>query len=500
MTSERAQHLIRRLEELGVRPSGICADSRSVAAGDLFVAFPGFRNDGRRFIGDAAARGAAAVLWEAEGGEWPAGIELPNLAVQGLRDEVGDLADRIFGAPSRRLRVAGVTGTNGKTTVSQWLARATQELGGRCGIIGTLGCGFPGALEAGMHTTPDAVDVHRQLDRFVRAGADSAAMEVSSIGLDQGRVNGVRFDLAVLTNLTRDHLDYHGDMARYAQAKARLFDADGILAAVVNADDPFGREQAHKLIDRGVRVIAYGLDRARPSQLPGAEFLLADDMRNTIAGQQFQLCWQGSRLPMSPESIGSFNVSNMLAVIGSLLARGVAVDEAARVVGHLRAPEGRMQLFGGVAEPLVVVDYAHTPDALTQVLGATRATAETREGRLVCVFGCGGDRDAGKRPMMGEVAARLADRVILTSDNPRGEDPASILADIAAGAPQAERIADRAEAILQALLGAAADDVVVLAGKGHENYQEVEGVRRPYSDIEQARGALSAWRMRGRPA
>ncbi|MCB1895153.1 MAG: UDP-N-acetylmuramoyl-L-alanyl-D-glutamate--2,6-diaminopimelate ligase [Zoogloeaceae bacterium] len=500
MTTERARDLLARLESAGVRPRGISADSRAVSPGDLFVAYPGFSNDGRRFIGDAVARGAAAVLWEADGGEWPGERDLPNLPVPQLRDQVGDLADQIFNEPSRRLWVAGVTGTNGKTTVSQWIGRATQELGGRCAIIGTLGCGFPGALEPGLHTTPDAVDVHRQLDRFARAGADCAAMEVSSIGLDQGRVNGVRFDLAIHTNLTRDHLDYHGDMASYARAKARLFDTEGISAAVINADDAFGRQQAQILIARGVRVIAYGLDGGRTADLPGAEFVLADDMKHTIAGQQFQLCWQGRRLPMSPQSIGTFNVSNMLAVIACLLVRGVVLDEAARVVGHLRAPEGRMQLLGGVAEPLVVVDYAHTPDALTQVLEATRATAQTREGRLICVFGCGGDRDAGKRPLMGEVASRLADDVILTSDNPRGEDPESILAEIAVAAPDAECIVDRSAAIRHALLAAAADDVVVLAGKGHENYQEIKGVRRPYSDIAQARDALTAWRAAGRRA
>ena len=494
MTTEGARRLLGRLEAIGARPEGISADSRAISTGDLFVAYPGFSNDGRRFIGDALARGAAAVLWEAEGGEWPAQYELPNLPVRGLRDQVGDLADQIFNEPSRRLWVAGVIGTNGKTTVSQWLARAMQELGGRCAIIGTLGWGFPGSLEAGLHTTPDAVDVHRQLDRFGRAGADSVAMEVSSIGLDQGRVNGVRFDLAIFTNLTRDHLDYHGDMACYARAKAQLFESKDIGAAVINADDAFGREQARKLIGRGVRVIAYGLERAREAQLPGAEFVLADALRNTLAGQQFRLCWRHHRLPMSPQSIGSFNVSNMLAVIACLLARGVDIDAAARVVGHLNAPEGRMQLIGGIAEPLVVVDYAHTPDALTQVLSATRSTADTREGRLICVFGCGGDRDTGKRPLMGEVAARLADKVILTSDNPRGEDPEQILSDIAAGAPAADRILDRSEAIRHALLGAAADDVVVLAGKGHEDYQEVGGVRRHYSDIEQSREALAAWR------
>ncbi len=494
MNTVQARQLLARLNGMGVVPKGIAADSRTVAAGDLFVACPGFSTDGRRFIADAVSRGAAAVLWEAEDGAWPPAVSAPNLPVQGLRELVGHLADQVFGEPSRRLWVAGVTGTNGKTTVSQWIARALQELGAGCGVIGTLGCGFPGQLEAGLHTTPDAVDVHRQLDRLERAGADATAMEVSSIGLDQGRINGVRFDVAIHTNLTRDHLDYHGSMENYARAKALLFARPEIHAAVINADDAFGRQQAELLLARDIPVIAYTLERARLGETAGAGYLLADNLITTAAGQHFELVWGDERIPMSPNSIGAFNVSNMLAVIGTLLARGVELSEAAGVVAHLAAPEGRMQLFGGIAEPLLVVDYAHTPDALAQVLAATRPTAEARGGRLVCVFGCGGDRDAGKRPLMGEVASRLADRVIVTSDNPRGEDPAAIIADIAAAAPGAETMLDRAQAIQQALDGASADDVVVVAGKGHENYQEAGGVRRPYSDLEQARLALAAWR------
>ncbi len=494
MSHERAIALLEQLSALGANPGGISADSRAVVQGDLFLAYPGFSSDGRRFIADAAARGASAVLWEAEDGDWPDGLDLPNLPVPGLRDQAGYLADRIHGEPSRRLWVAGVTGTNGKTTVSQWLARSLHELGDRCGVIGTLGCGFPGALESGLHTTPDAADVHRQLARFARQHATGAALEVSSIGLDQGRVNGVRFDVAIHTNLTRDHLDYHGTMEAYAEAKARFFAWPGLSAAVINADDRFGASQVDGLQAAGVRVIAYTLDPTRRSGLGGVEWLSADGMANTIAGQRFDLHWQGRSVPLAPNSVGAFNVSNMMAVVGALLARGVDFDEAAGVVGRMTAPEGRMQLMGGVAEPLVVVDYAHTPDALAQVLSATRPTARARGGRLVCVFGCGGDRDPGKRSMMGEVATRLADAVIVTSDNPRGEDPHEIIAQIAAAAPGATCIADRAQAIREAMAHAGPDDVVVLAGKGHESYQEVKGVRSPFSDLEEARRALERWR------
>lgn len=491
-----ARALLDRLAELGATPTGLSADSRAVASGDLFLAYPGLRSDGRRYIADAIGRGAAAVLWEAQDGAWPPDCPGVNLPVTCLRDQVGPIADAMFGEPSRALWVAGVTGTNGKTTVSQWIARSLTELGCLCGVIGTLGSGFPDRLQAGLHTTPDAVDVHRQLAGFRDRSAVAAAAEVSSIGLDQGRVNGVRFDVAIHTNLTRDHLDYHGTMERYAQAKARFFDMPGIEAAVLNADDEFGLGQARRLLDRGQRVIAYSR-RGRVEGLPGAEWLLAEDLRNTAAGQQFVLCWAGRRIPMNPSSVGDFNVSNMLAVIGALILKGIDVPEAARVVGHMDAPAGRMQLFGGIGEPLVVVDYAHTPDALAQVLEASRASARTRGGQLVCVFGCGGNRDPGKRPLMGEVAVRLADRVILTSDNPRGEDPLRIIADIAAGAPDAECEPDRVTAIRKALRDARADDVIVLAGKGHEDYQEIQGVRRPYSDLEQARTALAGWRNAG---
>jgi len=494
VSHHRATAILAELAALGAAPLGLTADSRAVSAGDLFLAYPGFSTDGRRFIADAAARGAVAVLWEAEGGIWPPSCTVPNLAVEGLRDLVGHLADQIYGEPSRQLWVAGVTGTNGKTTVSQWIARSLQELDTRCGVVGTLGCGFPGALESGLHTTPDAVDVHRHLDRFRRQGATAVAMEVSSIGLDQGRVNGVRFDVAIHTNLTRDHLDYHGTMAAYADAKARFFAWPGLAAAVINADDRFGCEQVPVLKAAGVRVIAYTLDAERRHDLPGVEWLWAEGMANTIAGQRFDLHWGEQRVPMAPNSVGAFNVSNMMAVVGALLARGIAFDEAATQVGRMTAPEGRMQLLGGVAEPLVVVDYAHTPDALAQVLKATRPTAAARHGRLVCVFGCGGDSDPGKRPMMGEVAAQLADHVIITSDNPRGEAPDEIIRQIAAAAPAAECIGDRVQAIAAAMAAAGADDVIVLAGKGHENYQEIMGVRRPFSDLEEARRALDRWR------
>jgi len=496
--STPALMLLDELRKAGVTPTGITADSRRVGAGDVFAAWPGFTTDGRRYLRAAVEKGAAAVLWENGDGFQAETLPVPSLPVTGLRELSGHVADEIYGRPSAHLWLAGVTGTNGKTTVSQWLARALEDLGTRCGIVGTLGCGFPGQLEAGANTTPDALELHRMLAGFLVAGAGAAAMEVSSIGLDQGRVNGARFDVAIFTNLTRDHLDYHGTMEAYAAAKARLFALPGISTAVINFDDGFGLYQARRLADAGTEVIGYTQVASNASAVAGARVLVADRVQTSAAGLRFALLWEGESAEMQVRMVAPFNVSNLLAVIGALLARGIPLPEVLAVAGRLTPPEGRMQLVGGVGEPLVVIDYAHSPDALAKVLEAVRETAHARGGRLTCVFGCGGDRDPGKRPMMGEVARQLADRIVVTSDNPRSEDPAAIVEAVAGGAgAAAERIIDRAEAIRAAIGAAGADDVIVVAGKGHEPYQEIHGKRLPFSDLEQARAALAAWNTTG---
>ena len=478
----------------GVVPQRLCADSRQVLAGDVFVAFPGLRVDGRSFIEAAIHAGAAAVLWERDGYTWDSRFALPNLAVEGLAHLSGYLAHEICGRPSETLWTIGVTGTNGKTSVTQWLSRAFAALGRKCGVIGTLGIGFPGALSASLNTTPDSVTLHQTLAGFRDAGADAVAMEVSSIGLDQGRLNGLRFDVAVHTNLTRDHLDYHGNMENYGVAKARLFDMPGLRSVVLNLDDRFGMAQARRLAGRGLEVIGYTLFASNADAAPVNRLLVADRLATMAAGMRFIARCGNESADMYPHLVGQFNVSNLLAVIGTLMASGFTLEDAAGVAESLTPPQGRMQTLGGIGEPLVVVDYAHSPDALEQVLTAVRATVNARDGRLVCVFGCGGDRDPGKRPLMGEVAGRLADRVMLTSDNPRGEDPEQIVGDILGGVgAAADVVVDRAQAIRQAILAAAADDVVVIAGKGHEPYQEIRGVRYPFSDVEQTRAALEAW-------
>lgn len=494
MSAEQALSLLAHLRAQGIVPQDITADSRKLRPGAVFAAWPGQRTDGRHFLADAAARGAAALLWEAGDGFAAPPCAVPSLGVTGLRELAGHLAHEIHDRPSASLWLAGVTGTNGKTTVTQMLARAFAEFGERCGIVGTLGCGFPDALEKGINTTPDALDLHRWLARFRADGAAGVAMEVSSIGLDQGRVNGAQFDVAVFTNLSRDHLDYHGTMDAYAEAKARLFARPEVRTSVINIDDPFGLMLARRQVAEGRAVIACTLHDANLSAVPGARVLYADRLQAAPAGLRFTLVWDKREADVNVRMVAPFNVSNLVAVAAALLARGVEFDSLAPVLSRLVPPQGRMQLVGGVCEPLVVVDYAHSPDALAKVLEALRATVHTRRGRLVCVFGCGGDRDPGKRPMMGEIAQALADRVVITSDNPRSEDPLRIIEAIAAGAgPAAEQVVDRAQAIARAIGEAGPDDVVLIAGKGHEPYQEILGQRLAFSDLEQARLALRGW-------
>ena len=481
------------LAGMGVNARGITADSRAVKLGDVFAAFPGVRVDGRRFIQDAVARGAVAVLAERLGRDVAEAPGVPLLEVDNLQAMGGYLAHEIYDRPSDHLWLVGVTGTNGKTTVSQWIARALSQAGRPCAVIGTLGNGFPGALEASLNTTPDAVTLHRCLADYRQQGAKAAAMEVSSIGLDQGRTHGADFRVAVFTNLTQDHLDYHGTMHAYGAAKARLFEAREMQAAVLNLDDPFGRQLARDLgkdmKGRNLTRIGYSLD-ARVDASDVDDLLLAADVVPTAQGFAFTLKTGEGSARMAVSLAGRFNVSNLLAAAGALMASGLPLPVVASLLPGLTPPAGRMQMLGGQGQVLVVVDYAHTPDALEQALSALRESAAARGGKLVCVFGCGGDRDPIKRPLMGEVAARLADEVVLTSDNPRSEEPAAILAAIRTGAPRAEVIPDRREAIRRAIQNARPADLILIAGKGHENYQETAGQRRHFSDVEEAQAAL----------
>ncbi len=474
-----ATAIVAQLAARGIAVAGLSGDSRAVRPGDVFVAMPGKRSDGRAFVADAVARGAAAVLYEP--GVAPA-ANVPCLPVPGLAVLAGELAHLVYGRPSERLWMAGVTGTNGKTSVSQWIAQAMGLFDCPTAVVGTLGNGFPGRLVDSPNTTPDAITLHRALAGFVDQGAVACAIEVSSIGLDQHRVAGVNFDVAVFTNLTRDHLEYHGDMAAYGAAKERLFDWPGLGAAVVNLDDPFGARLVEKLAGR-VRTIGYTLEDRRG----GDRTLVGRDLVMSGAGLSFTL--DGVRI--AAPVVGRFNAANLLAVIGALLAGDETLADIAAVLPRIVPPPGRMQTVGGARGPLAVIDYAHTPDALEQALGVLRETAAARGGRLICVFGCGGERDPGKRPQMGALADALADQVWLTSDNPRGEPPQYIIDAIRAGMKRSPTVApDRAAAIRGAIAAAAAADVVLIAGKGHEPYQEIAGRRLPFSDLDQAARAL----------
>jgi UDP-N-acetylmuramoyl-L-alanyl-D-glutamate--2,6-diaminopimelate ligase len=474
--------LLDKLAQLGVPLIGLTADSRTVKMGSIFVAYPGTVLDGRAFITEAIARGAAAVLWERSSFTWDERWEIPNLGIEDLRAKISEIAGHLFGNPSESLWMAGVTGTNGKTSVSQWIAAALDALGRRSAVIGTLGNGLVGERVEAKNTTPDPIVLQRLLADYLRRGARAVAMEVSSHGLDQGRVAGIKYDAAVFTNLTRDHLDYHGTMEAYAEAKFRLFSARGLRHSVVNIDDDWGARFAERL---GGDVITFGTRK-------GAR-VHASRVGLSEAGVRFHVDseWGGGEI--GAPVLGAFNVSNLLAVLGTLLAAGVAFDAARAALGALEPVPGRLERVGGGSAPLVVVDYAHTPDALEKALEALRPTVAAGH-RLVCVFGCGGDRDPGKRPLMGQVATRLADHVIVTSDNPRGEDPDAIIAQVLAGVSgDAEAIEDRQVAIFSAVHQARPGDVVLLAGKGHETYQEIAGVRHPFSDREVAGAALAEW-------
>jgi UDP-N-acetylmuramoyl-L-alanyl-D-glutamate--2,6-diaminopimelate ligase len=486
MSASEADALVASLPPL----AGITADSREVTNDVAFAAYPGTSRDGRAFIPDALASHAAAILYEARDFDWDDAWRAPHVGVRDLKSSIGPIASSVYGHPSQSLWMVGVTGTNGKTSCAWWIAQSMTNAGRRTALAGTLGNGFVDALQPSSNTTPDACVMQRSLGQWRRAGAEAVAMEVSSHGLDQRRVDGIAFDVALFTNLTRDHLDYHATMDAYGAAKARLFAWPGLRTAVINEADAFGRELVQRTRARGTQVVTYGTDDSdiAPTRV---------DMTGTAMVLQLRTARGDGSLAVP--LAGAFNVQNVCGVLGVLLASDVGLDDALRALSLITPPPGRMQRFGGAHEPLVIVDYAHTPDALEKVLAAMRP-AVAAHGVLVCVFGAGGDRDRGKRAPMGEVAARLADRVIVTSDNPRGEDPQAIADAIGEGIAQVrdEWIVelDRARAIARAVRDAREGDVIVVAGKGHEDYQEANGIRRAFSDAACVAEVLSRRRAR----
>lgn len=463
-----------------VNISGLALDSRQVQPGELFFARDGVSHRGADFIADALAHGAAAVMVQRNtlDSAERASVSVPLLEVDNLDSVIGQVASRFYDDPSQHLKVIGITGTNGKTSCSSYVAQALEALGHRCAVIGTLGNGFLDDLQPATHTTPDPVALQALLADFRRQGAEYVVMEVSSHALDQKRVSGVRFAAAAFTNLTRDHLDYHGDMARYGDAKARLFMDYAPALQAINLDDVFGRTLFGRQAAEQCTVLGFGCAE------PGVD-VAVNGLEFDAAGCSFELVTPSGALAVRSSLLGSFNVSNLLLSATLLQLLGFELRQIVLAMGGLVPVAGRMEcLPHHPNQPLVVIDYAHTPDALAQALQALRLH-QPDSGQLWCVFGCGGDRDRGKRPEMGTVAAKLADSLVLTSDNPRSESPEQIMRDVMAGVPAATRMhveADRGAAILWAITHAGPNDVVLIAGKGHENYQETMGVRHPFSD------------------
>lgn len=457
-------------------------DSREVQPGDAFIAWPGYARDGREFVAAALAAGASTCLVEDGDVERFGFVDARVASLPGLKARTGEIAAAFFGKPTDMLDVIAVTGTNGKTSSAWWIAQASAQLGKRCGVVGTLGVGEPPALVYNGLTTPDPVLLQAAFGRMRGERFAACAIEASSIGIVEGRLAGTAVRVAVFTNFTQDHLDYHGSMDAYWAAKRALFGFPGLRAAVVNLDDPRGAGLAAEL--SGLDLWTTGIERADAR-------LNARGLHYTGEGLAFTLHEGAEAVAVQTGLIGDYNAANLLGVAGALRAQGHALADVARALAAVTPVPGRMQRVGNGRElPQVVVDYAHTPDALDKALSALQGLAAARGGALVCVFGCGGDRDRGKSPLMGAIAARLAGRVVVTTDNPRTEVPAQILADITAGAPGATVIEAREQAIRAAIAAASARDIVLIAGKGHEDYQEVQGVRRPFSDVAEARAAL----------
>ena len=460
--------------------TGLAIDSRCVCPGYLFIALAGTVYDGRDYIDQAIANGAVAILYENSQSRLSKNHEtVPYYPISNLRDLVGVIADRFYGHPSKKMKVVGVTGTNGKTTCTQLLAQVLDASQTRCAVIGTLGNGFTGELDTTIHTTPDAITLHSLLAKYFQQGANYVCIEVSSHALEQGRVSGVVFDIAIFTNLSREHLDYHGDMQAYAEAKTKLFDMPELTVAVINKDDEYGRALIRRLRGR-IKTLSYGHSEAD---------VVIKSASAIHDGMQLSFDTPAGDLRFTSQLYGGFNASNIAAVITVLIELGFGHDEISRRLGKIKPIAGRAEKFGGQASmPLVFVDYAHTPDALEKILLALR---EHTQGKIWCVFGCGGDRDRGKRPEMGRIAERLADHVVLTNDNPRSEQPQSIVNNILAGMktrPEIEH--DRKRAIMLAITAAADGDIVLIAGKGHEEYQQIGEKKIPFSDREAIRNIL----------
>ncbi|HMT03288.1 MAG TPA: UDP-N-acetylmuramoyl-L-alanyl-D-glutamate--2,6-diaminopimelate ligase [Burkholderiales bacterium] len=464
-------------------------DSRKVTKGSIFCAYPGANTDGRDYIEAAIKNNAAFILWESEKYEFK--FNIPNLPVKNLKYYVGILAAIAMKNPTNKIKMLGVTGTNGKTSITYWLNQAYMLLSKKSAIIGTTGAGvYPNIKDYAM-TTPDPITLQKLLAEFAQEKCKIVAMEVSSHALDQGRVNGVNFNTAIFTNLTQDHLDYHKTMSNYFQAKRKLFFWNDLVNAVINVDDKYGKKLYAELSKQNkTKVISYGIEKNFTEK--NHKKVIATHIKLGMQGTSFRLCYAGKCRDVLVKLIGKFNIYNLLAVVGTLISDGYSLDNIADILPKLKPVFGRMDTIFTPNKPLIIIDYAHTPDALKNAL-STLQQVELR-GELYCIFGCGGNRDAKKRPLMGEIATKFADHVIITSDNPRNEDSNAIIKQIEAGITQKKNylvIANRRLAITKTIKKASANDIILIAGKGHETYQEINGVKHHFSDYEVAQESLN---------
>lgn len=489
------------LESIAHEGAALRLDSRQVQPGDIFVAVPGAHVDGRTFVQAALDKGAVGILYSVDEAVPTLELSTPSLGVPHLERHLGDIAAAFYGQPSQGMLGVAVTGTNGKTTTAFWVRQALEKLGHRPGVIGTVGTFFEGqALDSPELTTPDAISLQRIFSQLKAMGADSFAIEASSVGLEQGRLQGANFKVGIFTNLSRDHLDYHQTMQAYEDAKRLLFSWPTLTDAIINIDDPVGRNFVQESKKHGIRVWATGTQEQTVSLAKslGADHVIwARNLQPADMGMHFELHVDHQIISTSIPAVGVFNISNALGIVGLAMSMEADIEWTSALLRSLVPPPGRMEMIHRLEGPLGVVDYSHTPDALEKALVSLRPTAQARHGRLIVVFGCGGDRDKGKRPLMGEIACRLADQVVITSDNPRTENEQAILDDIVAGIPQGapyEVIADRHQAIVRAIELAKAEDVVLVAGKGHETEQITATGAHHFSDAEELRAALKQFK------
>ena len=470
------------LKKIEYNLSDISNDSRHVKKNSIFLAYPGIHTDGRKYIAEALKKGAKAIVYEKKNFTWQQSWDASHYGINDLKNNEGEIAHIFFKKPSKELLTIGITGTNGKTTCAYWITEIQNLLGKKTGLIGTLGYGYK-KLKPHVYTTPDAIFNHRILKEFKTEKIKSVVMEVSSHALSQGRVNGILFDVAVFTNLSRDHLDYHLNFKNYFDAKKKLFHFPSLKVAVINIDDAYGKKLKLSLVQNKTKVITYGIKNGD---------IRASHIEYSLSSTTFQLITKKETYKVKAPIVGEFNVYNLLAVISGLVGSGLPIQKVIKQVSHISQVPGRMERLGTKLTPQVFIDYAHTPDALKKAL---RTLKDQTEGKLVCVFGCGGDRDKGKRKEMAEAASDLADTNFITSDNPRSESPKKIISEISRSMSGAYKIEiDRHKAIFKAIEQAKKQDIILIAGKGHETYQEINGVRYPFSDKKYVKKALKKYK------